>query len=453
MRGASVSNNPLPHGLEGYRGLALRVLMTIGAEVGDIIRIRRANGAIYEGILVPRFEYGDPECIVLKLKNGYNIGLKIDDTDIVEKLGGGGKLTYKAQPMPKAVLSLPKIPIIGTGGTIASRVDYRTGAVTPTFTADDLYSMVPELGEIADVDTKVLFNVFSEDMAPKHWTRIAEEIASQFENGIQGVVVAHGTDTMGYTAAALSFALQGLPAPVILVGAQRSSDRPSSDAALNLIGAVIAAVHAPFGEVAVAMHKNLSDDEILIHRGTRVRKCHTSRRDAFKSVNTDPLGMVKNKTYYQISSFFKPRSASKSLKIKPLFEEKAALVKYHPGFNPEIIEKLLDMGYRGIILEGTGLGHVGSVCIKAIERAQDMGVFMGMTSQCIWGRVNMNIYYTGRDLQRAGVTPLEDMLAETAVVKLMWVLAQTDNIKEIKKLMLTNISGEFSHRTSYRWSA
>jgi glutamyl-tRNA(Gln) amidotransferase subunit D len=453
MRGESAPDNPSPHGLEGYRGLALKVLRSIGAEVGDVIRVKRANGAVYEGILVPRFEYGDPECVVLKLRNGYNIGLKIKDTDVVEKLAEGGKFTYKVQLAPKAVSSLPRVSIIGTGGTIASRIDYRTGAVTPTFTADDLYSMVPELGEIANIDTKVLFNVFSEDMTPKHWTKIAEEVASQFENSIQGVVVAHGTDTMGYTAAALSFALQGLPAPVILVGAQRSSDRPSSDAALNLIGAVVAAVHAPFGEVAVAMHKNLSDDEILIHRGTRVRKCHTSRRDAFKSINTDPLGVVKNKTYHQISSSFKPRGSLNGFKVKPLFEEKVALIKYYPGFNPEVIERLLDMGYRGIILEGTGLGHVGSICIKAIERARDMGVFVGMTSQCIWGRVNMNIYYTGRDLQKAGVTPLEDMLAETAVVKLMWVLAQTDNIEEVKKLMLTNISGEFSQRTSYRWSA
>ncbi|MEM2848939.1 MAG: Glu-tRNA(Gln) amidotransferase subunit GatD [Candidatus Bathyarchaeia archaeon] len=443
----------MPHSLEGYRGSALKALINIGAEIGDTIRIKKSNGAIYEGILVPRFEYGDPECIVLKLKNGYNIGLKISDADVVEKLGEGSKLMYKAQPTPKTVSNLPKVSIIGTGGTIASRVDYRTGAVTPIFTADDLYSMVPELGELADIETKVLFNVFSEDMTPKHWTKIAEEIASQSKDNIQGVVVAHGTDTMGYTAAALSFALQGLPAPVILVGAQRSSDRPSSDAALNLISAVIAAAHAPFGEVAVAMHKNLSDDEVLIHRGTRVRKCHTSRRDAFKSINGDPLGVVKNRAYHQISSFFKPRNSSNSLKIKPVFEEKAALVKYYPGFNPEVIEKLLDMGYRGLILEGTGLGHVGSVCIKAIERARDMGVFIGMTSQCIWGRINMDVYYTGRDLQRAGVTPLGDMLAETAVVKLMWVLAQTESIEEIKRLMLTNIAGEFSHRTSYRWSA
>jgi glutamyl-tRNA(Gln) amidotransferase subunit D len=260
MRGESAPDNPSPHGLEGYRGLALKVLRSIGAEVGDVIRVKRADGAVYEGILVPRFEYGDPECVVLKLRNGYNIGLKIKDTDVVEKLAEGGKFTYKVQLAPKAVSSLPRVSIIGTGGTIASRIDYRTGAVTPTFTADDLYSMVPELVEIANIDTKFLFYVFSEDMTPKHWTKIAEEVASQFENSIQGVVVAHGTDTMGYTAAALSFALQGLPAPVILVGAQRSSDRPSSDAALNLIGAVVAAVHAPFGEVAVAMHKNLSDD-------------------------------------------------------------------------------------------------------------------------------------------------------------------------------------------------
>lgn len=440
-------------GLEGYRGFALDALRRIGAKVGDVLRIRKKSGAVYEGVLVPRFEYGDPECIVLKLRNGYNVGLKIEKYDEVEKIGEGVKPAYKPQPIPEAVSGLPRVSIVSTGGTIASRVDYRTGAVTPALRAEDLYSMVPELAEIAQVETKVLFSIFSEDMTPKHWSRIAEEVASELETGVRGVVVAHGTDTMGYTAAALSFVLQNLPAPVVLVGAQRSSDRPSSDAALNLIGAVTTAVQAPFGEVAVAMHRGLSDDVVAVHRGTKVRKCHTSRRDAFKSVNAELLGVVENGTYRQVSRDYKPRSPPGRLKVQPMFDERAALVKYYPGFNPEVLEKLLDMGYRGIILEGTGLGHVGSVCLKALERARDMGVFVGMTSQCIWGRVNMNVYYTGRDLQRVGVVPLEDMLPETAVVKLMWVLAQTDRLEEVRRLMLTDIAGEFSPRTSYRWSA
>ena len=439
--------------LEGYKGVALDVLRNIGAEVGDVLRVRKKDGAVYEGVLVPRFEYGDPECIVLKLRNGYNVGLKIQEGDRVEKIGEGVKPAYKPRPIPEAVSGLPRVSIVSTGGTIASRVDYRTGAVTPALRAEDLYSMVPELAEVAQVETKVLFSIFSEDMTPKHWSRIAEEIASELEEGVRGVVVAHGTDTMGYTAAALSFALQNLPAPVVLVGAQRSSDRPSSDAALNLIGAVVTAVQAPFGEVAVAMHRGLSDDVVAVHRGTKVRKCHTSRRDAFKSVNAELLGVVENGTYRQVSQDYRPRSPPGKLKVQPAFDERAALVKYYPGFNPEVLERLLDMGYRGIILEGTGLGHVGSVCLKALERARDMGVFVGMTSQCIWGRVNMNVYYTGRDLQRVGVVPLEDMLPETAVVKLMWVLAQTDSLEEVRRLMLTDIAGEFSPRTSYRWSA
>lgn len=440
-------------GLEGYRGVALDILQKIGARVGDVLRVRKKTGVVYEGVLVPRFEYGDPECIVLKLRNGYNVGLKVDEYVEVEKIGEGSKPTYKPQPVPEAVSSLPRVSIISTGGTIASRVDYRTGAVTPVFGAEDLYSMVPELADIAQVETKVLFSIFSEDMTPKHWSRMAEEVASELERDGRGVVVAHGTDTMGYTAAALSFALQNLPAPVVLVGAQRSSDRPSSDAALNLIGAVITAVQAPFGEVAVAMHRGLSDDVVAVHRGTKVRKCHTSRRDAFKSVNAELLGVVESGSYRQVSQDYRPRSPPGRLTVQAAFDERAALIKYYPGFNPEVLEKLLDMGYRGIILEGTGLGHVGSVCIRALERAYDMGVFVGMTSQCIWGRVNMNVYYTGRDLQKAGVVPLGDMLPETAVVKLMWVLAQTDKLEEVRRLMLTNIAGEFSPRTSYRWSA
>jgi glutamyl-tRNA(Gln) amidotransferase subunit D len=221
----------------GYRGLALETLKKIGAEIGDFIRVTKGN-QVYEGILIPRSEYGDEEHIVIKLKSGYNIGLRITPETRIEKIGKGEKPAFVAPPLPEQNPSLPKIAIISTGGTIASRVDYRTGAVRPALSASDLYSVVPELSNIARIDAQILFSLYSENITPKHWEEMAKAVATQIMNGVDGVVVAHGTDTMGYSAAALSFALQNLPVPVIFVGSQRSADRPSSDAATNLTGAV-----------------------------------------------------------------------------------------------------------------------------------------------------------------------------------------------------------------------
>jgi glutamyl-tRNA(Gln) amidotransferase subunit D len=335
---------------------------------------------------------------------------------------------------------------MSTGGTIASRVDYRTGAVRPALRAKDLYSVVPELADIAQIDAQILFSLFSENVTPKHWTAMAKAAATQINQGIDGIVIAHGTDTMGYTAAALSFALQNLPVPVILAGSQRSADRPSSDAATNLLGAVIAAGKAPFAEVAISMHETSSDRSIALHRGTKVRKCHTSSRDTFKSVNESLLGRIQNQEIIMLTQY-KKRNPKRKMKLKPEFYEKVALVKFHPGMNPKIIKWYVKENYKGIILEGTGLGHVGKYIFHAIQKAINNNVIVGMTSQCIWGRVNMNVYNQGRDLLAKGVIPLEDMLPETATVKLMWILGQTLNMEKAKDLLTTNIAGEISPRT------
>ncbi|MGQ9538658.1 MAG: Glu-tRNA(Gln) amidotransferase subunit GatD, partial [Candidatus Bathycorpusculaceae bacterium] len=361
----------------------------------------------------------------------------------------GAKPTFVPPPSPEQNPELPKVVIISTGGTIASRVDYRTGAVRPALTASDLYSVVPELANIARIDAKILFSLFSEDITTKHWREMAEAAAKQISEGVDGIVIAHGTDTMGYTAAALSFALQNLPVPIILVGSQRSADRPSSDAATNLTGAVLAAAKAPFAEVVVAMHETVSDTAIAIHRGTRVRKCHTSRRDAFKSVNAEPMAKIEDNKMVMLTEDYQKRDLSRELDLKPNFSDKAALIKFHPGMNPAIIDWYADNSYKAIVLEGTGLGHVASSLFQPIKRAVDKGVLVAMASQCLWGRVNMNVYDTGRDLLALGVIPLEDMLPETATVKLMWIFGQTSNTEEAKKLLKTNIAGEISQRTTY----
>jgi glutamyl-tRNA(Gln) amidotransferase subunit D len=270
----------------------------------------------------------------------------------------------------------------------------------------------------------------------------------EFKSGAKSVVVPHGTDTMGYTAAALSFSLSNLPGPVILTAAQRSPDRPSSDAASNLIASVAISEVAPFGEVVISMHRSTSDDVIAVHRGTRARKCHTTRRDTFLSINTLPIAYyeLQAKTFIMNTANYTPRSKGKELAAKPNFEPKVALVKCYPGMLPEALSGLISSGYQGIILEGTGLGHVGRQLIETLRDSIDRGIFVGMTSQCIWGAVDMYVYATGIDLMKIGVVPLGDMLPETALVKLMWVIGQTESTDEVRKLMTSNLVGEMDQR-------
>ena len=431
----------------GYRGELLEAVKKAEAEIGDKIRIT-SNGKVYEGILIPRSEYGDDKHVVVKLKSGYNVGIRIMPNTKIEKIGAGTKPTFASPPPPKQDSKLPKVTIISTGGTIASRVDYRTGGVRPALTASDLYSVVPELANIARIDTQILFSLFSENITPKHWGEIAKAVAKQIvDEKVDGVVIAHGTDTMGHTSAALSFALQDLPVPVVLVGSQRSADRPSSDAAPNLIGAVTAAAKAPFAGVVVAMHETISDTATAIHRGTKVRKCHTSRRDAFKSVNEAPLARIQDQEAVMLTENYAKRDPSRKLLLKPEFSEKVALIKSYPGMNSALIEWFIERGYKGLVLEGTGLGHVDQHCAGAIRKAVEHDVVVAMASQCVWGRINMNVYDSGRDLLSLGVIPLDDMLAETAVVKLMWIFGQTQDVKQAEAMLKTNIAGEFSARS------
>jgi glutamyl-tRNA(Gln) amidotransferase subunit D len=430
----------------GYRGKAFDAVKKAHVEIGDIIRLVKGS-EIYEGMLIPRSEYGDEKHVVIKLKNGYNIGVEITSETKIEKIGEGTKPTFAPPPLPEQRPGLPRVAIISTGGTIASRVDYRTGGVRPALSASDLYSVVPELADLAQIETQILYSIFSENLTPQHWTEIAQTVANRIREGADGVIIAHGTDTMGYTAAALSFALQNLPVPVIVVGSQRSADRPSSDAATNLLGAVLAAAKGPFAEVVVAMHETPSDTGIVLHKGTKVRKCHTSRRDAFRSVNAIPLARIENQEITMLVQDYQKRDPSRKLSLKDRFEEKVALVKFHPGMDPAILDLYVDKNYRGVILEGTGLGHISKYCYDAIKKAANLGAIVGMTSQCIWGRVNMNVYDAGRDLQAFGVIPLEDMLPETALVKLMWVLGQTKDPDEARTLLRTNVAGELSQRT------
>jgi len=413
------------------------------------VRLVLKEGAIIDGILMPKHEFSAPNTIIVKLGNGYNIGIsieRVESFEVIECIRGTAKEGLEGEVFRRSGMPLTKI--IGCGGTIASRVEYETGAVKPAMTPKDLLEIVPELLDLTDVDSSVLFNILSEDMTPDHWKRIAVEVYRAIESGYDGIVITHGTDTMSYSASAVAFAVQNLPQPVVFVGAQRSSDRPSTDAALNLVGAVITALKAPFGEVVVAMHATPSDTFVLAHRGVKVRKMHSSRRDAFQSINDKPLAKVDllNRELQVINSCYLPRRKREEVVLKPDFDMKVAIVKAYPGFQSEIIDVLVDRGFHGIVIEGTGLGHIGSYTFESIKRAIENGVAVVMTTQTLFGRVNMNVYTTGRKLLQLGVIPGEDMLPEVAYVKLSWVLAQTRDLAEVRKLMLTNMVYEINPR-------
>ena len=425
--------------LKGYKGKILDFLVSNQVEVGDLIKI--TSELTFSGILMPRYESGDEEHIVLKLKSGYNIGIEFGKIEKIEKMGGRESSKESSKTIEKDE-KLPKILLLSTGGTIASKVDYRTGAVTPALSASELYEAVPEIAKIANIDAEVLFSEYSENLQPKHWLEIAKKVDSVSDSDYVGIIIAHGTDTMHYSSAFLSFALSGFKKPITLVGSQRSSDRPSSDAASNLIAATRFLVKTESTGVFVIMHQNESDDSIACHFGTRVRKNHTSKRSAFQTVGNDPAFIIhEDKILKNIKKeFFNENNYNPTINL----DTKVALVKYHPGFDSEIIESLIKLQYRAIIFEGTGLGHVGKTMYDSIRKAKESGMFLGMTSQCIDGRVSMTVYESGRDLLDIGITPLENMIPEVALVKAMWVLGNSKSDDEIKKMMLKNYSSEFS---------
>ena len=416
---------------------------------------------------MPRYASMDKKHVVLKLKSGYNLGISSSKVKFVSKsghdLGLATNLVDDAKPRlqiwKENVQPVHKIALIGTGGTIASKVDYRTGGVSAALSASEIYDAVPELRKHASIEADFMFNEYSENLEPHHWTLIANRIAEKVRSGgFRGIVVSHGTDTMHYTAAALSFALHNLPIPVVLVGSQRSSDRPSSDAALNLLGATIFSIESPYTGVFIAMHGSTSDDFISCHLGTRVRKNHTSRRDAFESIDRLPIATVKNAVLKIQSQFVKMEIPKRSynddaviseglennFEVESKFDPRVTLIKYYPGLDPNLIAYEVKTGSRALVLEGTGLGHVGRKFFPEIAKAIKSGVLIFMTSQCIWGRTNMKVYDTGRDLIELGVVPLEDMTPETAVVKAMWVMANSHDNAEAVRMMGKNIANEIS---------
>ena len=435
-----------PDPLEGYRGLARSRLERWGVRVWSDVRVVNDRDSVFEGVILPRSETYDDLHLVLKLKSGYNVGLHVDRVRRVEELGYK-KATYKIPE--KAFPSRPELPsvtLLGTGGTIASRLDYRTGAVIPAFTPGELYGAVPELADLSNLTTHKLFGVFSENMGWEQYAVLAEAVGDEIAAGADGVVIGHGTDTMAHTAAVLSFMVQSSPVPIVLVGSQRSSDRPSSDAALNLIHAVRAAGFGDIAEVQICMFGPTSDQYGLLHRGTRCRKMHSSYRSTFRTVGGIPLARISATGSTPLTDDYLPRDPSRQVAVDTAHDDRVTILYYYPGMKPDLVDALVERGYRGIVIAGTGLGHVNKPLYPALERAIAHGVHVVMTVQTLWGYAQMYVYDTGRDLLDLGVVPLDNMLPETALMKLGWVLGHTDDHDEVLRRMRTPISHEITER-------
>jgi len=407
------------------------------AEPGD--RVKVISDREYEGILMPNEETG---AVVVKLDSGYNVGInKPKSIKVLSK----AKAKKHAEKKVKPKKGLPMIAVLHTGGTIASKVDYESGGVSAKFSAADLIALVPELQEIANIETELVANMMSEDMGFAEHVKIARAAENWAKKGVKGIIIGHGTDTLGYTAAALSFMFERINIPILLVGSQRSSDRGSSDAAMNLLCAARFIAEADFCGIATCLHNTTSDGECAIIPGTKARKMHTSRRDAFRSVNSTPYALVSDKV-----KKLREYPQMEGIELRPKMSSNVVLVQSYP----EMGSKFFDFcrGYDGIVIAGTGLGHaptnLGADNLKSYEILKKYiakGGIVAMTSQCIYGRVHPFVYTNLRRLSKIGVVYCEDMLPETAYIKLSWLLANYPKDK-VADMMKENLRGEISER-------
>ncbi|OIO61760.1 Glu-tRNA(Gln) amidotransferase GatDE subunit D [Candidatus Woesearchaeota archaeon CG_4_10_14_0_2_um_filter_33_10] len=425
------------------------------AKTGDSVIVETKEKKI-NGILMPVPE-GEKDSVILKLESGYNIGIDKKDVKEIKLVKSYSEKKQKTAEV-KQNKKLPIISILHTGGTIASKVDYKTGGVIAKFSPNEIIGMFPELTKIANIKSRKIASMQSEMMRFVHYNLMAKEIEREIKSGTDGIIITHGTDTMHYSSAALRFILEDLSVPVVLVGSQRSSDRGSSDAGLNLISACYFIANSDFADVAICMHENLSDESCLILPALKTRKMHTSRRDAFRPINTTAIARVNfnERNISFMKKDYDKKDKNKKLKLK-LFNEKikVGLIKTHTNMFAE--EFLAYKNFDGLVIEGTGLGHLPNEETdeytkenkKIFDSLKEMiknGLITVMSSQAIYGRIQMNVYTPMRELQEIGVLGhLSDMTPETAFIKLAWLLSNYKK-EEVKQLITKNLKGEISER-------
>jgi len=425
------------------------------AKAGSRVKIRTKREEI-EGMLMPS---SDESILMIKLDNGYNLGFKKKDVLGVKVVKKKKEIKKKGKGKVKVKKGLPTVSILHCGGTIASKVDYETGAVKAKFSPEELLEMFPELGKIVNLKSRLVANMMSENMRFAHYNLIAKEVEKEIKTGVGGIIITHGTDTLHYTASALAFILEDLGVPVILVGAQRSSDRGSSDAAFNLMCAAQFIADSDFSEVGICMHATSEDKKCAILPAGKSRKIHSSRRDAFKAINAEPFALVDGEGKIEwLKKKYVKKDLKKKLRLK-LFDEKLkiGLLKAHPQMFVEelkVFEK-----FDGLVLEGTGLGHFPVEVYDSKTKEHELvlkeigklvkKIPVVMTTQTIFGGVDMDVYSPGRKLVEAGVLGSGlDISAETALIKLGWLLSNYGK-KEVKELWGKNLRGELSKGRAY----
>lgn len=418
-------------------------------EVGDVITLKKGEIS-YEGIVIPSPK---KDSIIIKLSNGYNIGFTKDSVKIINIQKKEKPKIFSEVKFDKRK-DIPEISLISTGGTIASRVDYETGGVRWLMKPEEIFFMAPELSDIATFrNISSPFQIASESMTFECYKILAKEAAKELNSGSKGIIITHGTDTLHYTSSALSFMLQNLSKPVCLVGAQRSPDRGSFDGSMNLICASYVAGHSDIGEAVIVMHGEMDDTYCNVLRGTKVRKMHSTRRDTFRPINTSPLAKVFMNGKIEKLSDYKTRNDENEVYPDIEMEERTAIIKAYPNFNPEILDYYIDKGYKGLVIEASALGHVPTDTINekfswvdSIKRAREEDIIIVFATQCLFGRVDPFVYSNGRIMEEMGVIYAEDMLPETAYLKLSWILGHTNEYFEVKRNMLDNMSGEINYR-------
>ena len=421
-------------------------MVELNFEPGDYVVLRLALEEV-EGRVI---ESSDSSIVLIKLKSGYNIGINKDNI-VGFKVLRKFKEEKKKFELPKTK-GLPTIGIVMTGGTIASKFNSKTGGVSPLTDTGEFARFYPEMFKIANVKMiDVPFMIASDSMNSEHWIKIAQSVKKLLDDKeTSGVVVTHGTDTLGYTAAALSFFLRNLNKPVVLTYSQRSIDRASSDANLNLQCAARMAL-SDAAEVMIVGHASTNDDFCYALPGTKTRKLHSSEREAFKVVNSLPIARVWPDKVEFVSQY-RPRNNEK-VELDVEFSDKVALVKYYPGQDSSILD-FHALKYKGIIVEALGLGQIATSeatnnWVPKLKKLIREGFVVCFSAQTINGRLDPYVYSNARELLDAGVIFLEDMLSETALVKLGWVLGHYGWKAKVREMMLKNVAGELNNRISF----
>ena len=425
----------------------MKKLNQLTPETGDRIEIK-INEKIEKGILLDSHDRG---ILLLKLDSGYNIGLRKEEISKIKIIKR--KKEKKEEEELKLSGKKPIIDFYLTGGTISSKLDPETGGVKWLIDSNELFKMYPGIFDVADIRIKTPFSKASENMDSNDWIRLAKLVGKSLkDNNVKGVIISHGTDFLHYTSSALSFMLGKLNKPVVLTYSQRSSDRGSSDSRLNLICAARMAL-SDVAEVMLVGHATINDDYCYALRGTKVRKMHSSRRDTFRPINCKPIAKIWDDGRIEmIDNNVVKRNIKRPVKIDAVFDNRVGLIKFYPGQSPSVLDYYKKKGYRGIVIEMSGLGHVISEgknnWIPKLKEIISKGMFVYAVAQTLYGRLDPLVYSPGRKLQEIGVNYLEDILPETSLVKLGWILGHPSwrgSVATALK-MKENIAKEFNPR-------